>query len=650
MPTLVALAIAFTLPLFALPLAAYGQTYANVSSSQTVSDFSQNTRPIPGCVTLTANLFFGSRDASTGGQVSQLQSYLKTKGYYSYAVTGYYGSLTSSAVVRFQQAHGIAGTGYVGPLTRAAIRIDTYDGHTVSTPTVSHLSPSSGAIGTTVTITGSGFTSDNTVIFDYGVIPHISSSNGVSLTFVVPEALSPSCAYSNPACMLAIRMLQPGTYNVSVQNANGTSNVLTFTVTNGSTVASPKVSSITPSYGPTGTTFTIVGSGFTSDNNIKFDIGGTSHVTAGNNGTTLTFTVPSYIGYTCPYTTATCVVPMLAKQVVPGTYNIYVENAYGMSNTVTFTVTSGTSNSVPNIISLSPSSGGVGASVTIRGTGFNSNNTINFGAGTVPSVSSADGTTLTFTVPDSTLNYCPAGSLCGGRTQITPGNYFVYVQNSNGTSNSVSFTVTGSSASSPTISYLSPSSGATGSSVTVYGSGFSSSGNTVKFGSLVVDNLYSYNGTSITFSVPVYITYCPPNVTCIVGTTYVQPGNYDVSVQNANGSLSNSAVFTVTSNTSGSQTPVISSVSGPTNMSVYQSGTWSITARDTSYGSQLSYNVTWGDEGGYPYAMVAPSYYSSQQMSTFTHSYSQPGTYTITFTVTNNVGASSRATMTVTVR
>ena len=46
----------------------------------------------------------------------QAQSLLNRHGY-RVPVTGYYGTLTARQVRRFQAAHGIRGTGQVGPLT-----------------------------------------------------------------------------------------------------------------------------------------------------------------------------------------------------------------------------------------------------------------------------------------------------------------------------------------------------------------------------------------------------------------------------------------------------------------------------------------------------------------------------------------------------
>jgi peptidoglycan hydrolase-like protein with peptidoglycan-binding domain len=60
----------------------------------------------------------------TGTDVSQLQQFLADEGLYSGPITDYFGSLTQSAVIAFQNKEGITpAAGYVGALTRAEINI-----------------------------------------------------------------------------------------------------------------------------------------------------------------------------------------------------------------------------------------------------------------------------------------------------------------------------------------------------------------------------------------------------------------------------------------------------------------------------------------------------------------------------------------------
>lgn len=60
---------------------------------------------------------------STGTDVKQLQTILKKLGYFTYPkITGYFGSITKQAVIKFQKAYKLKPyPGYVGPGTRAAL-------------------------------------------------------------------------------------------------------------------------------------------------------------------------------------------------------------------------------------------------------------------------------------------------------------------------------------------------------------------------------------------------------------------------------------------------------------------------------------------------------------------------------------------------
>jgi IPT/TIG domain len=93
---------------------------------------------------------------------------------------------------------------------------------------ISSLFPKSGQVGTEITINGTGFTQDNTVLFGSGAIVHIASIGSVRLTFVVPQLLNPLCYYYG--CRVLSAMTTSGAYPVSIQNENGTSNTVIFTI------------------------------------------------------------------------------------------------------------------------------------------------------------------------------------------------------------------------------------------------------------------------------------------------------------------------------------------------------------------------------------------------------------------------------------
>ena len=67
------------------------------------------------------------KQGSTGSVVSQIQTKLRTWGYYSGSVDGIYGSKTVSAVKYFQRTNGLAVDGKCGPSTLAALGIRVSD-------------------------------------------------------------------------------------------------------------------------------------------------------------------------------------------------------------------------------------------------------------------------------------------------------------------------------------------------------------------------------------------------------------------------------------------------------------------------------------------------------------------------------------------
>ncbi len=198
------------------------------------------------CTALAYNLRIGMYD---GTAVVALQVFLNGRGYLNHVPTGYFGLLTFSAVQNFQASQGIINTGFVGPLTRAQIQALSCGGSQSSTPVIFGIEPSSGPVGTQVTLTGRWFTADNTVYFDGNLIAHIASSGGVaiacttdpacipgirqSISFSIPQSISPYCA-PGMMCPLYIRLVTPGTYPIYTTNSNGTSNTVYFVVTGSS--------------------------------------------------------------------------------------------------------------------------------------------------------------------------------------------------------------------------------------------------------------------------------------------------------------------------------------------------------------------------------------------------------------------------------
>jgi hypothetical protein len=81
--------------------------------------------------------------------------------------------------------------------------------------------------------------------------------------------------------------------------------------------------------------------------------------------------------------------------------------------------------------------------------------------------------------------------------------------------------------------------------------------------------------------------------------------------------------------------PVIDGLTAPTQLKVNEKGVWTIKARDPENGV-LSYSVNWGDEYGQIALPGSAELDAGSQTTTFTHSYSQVGIYTIKFIVTDD--------------
>jgi len=331
----------------------------------------------------------------------------------------------------------------------------------VPAPSITSLTPNRGAVGSAIVIAGSNFgsTQGNGGVTFNGTTATVSSWSNTSITATVPTGAT--------------------TGNVIVTAAGGVaSSGVNFTV-----VAAPSISSLTPNSGAIGSAIVIAGSNFGS--------------TQGNGGVTFNGTTAAINSWSNTSITAT--VPTGAT-----TGNVIVTAAGGVASAgVNFTVVP-----APSITSLSPTSGPVGASVTITGTNFGSTQGNGGGTfnGTTATVNSWSGTSIGVTVP----------------TGATTGN--VVVTAAGGVaSNGVSFTVLPT----PSISSLTPNSGPVGSAIVIAGTNFGSTQGT---------STVTFNGTTATAS-----SWANTSITATVPTG-ATTGNVVVTV---NGVASNGVSFTV---------------------------------------------------------------------------------------------------------
>ena len=348
----------------------------------------------------------------------------------------------------------------------------------VAAPTVSSVSPNSGAVagGTAVTITGTNFAAGATVTFGAMAATNVVVVSGTSITATTPAG--------------------SGAVTVTVTNSNGQSGSLT----NGFTyAAAPTVSSVSPNSGTTagGTAVTITGTNYAAGATVKFGATAATNVVVVSS-TSITATTPAG---TAGAVTVTVTVGGQTGSLASG---------------FTYVV-------APTVSSVSPNSGAVagGTAVTITGTNYAAGATVKFGATAATNVVVVSGTSITATTP--------AGS---GAVTVT-------VTNSNGQSGSLTNGFTYAAA--PTVSSVSPNSGTTagGTAVTITGTNYAA-GATVKFGATAATNVVVVSSTSITATTPagtagavtVTVTVGGQSGSLASGFTYVitagitAPGNF----------------------------------------------------------------------------------------------------------------------------
>ena len=335
------------------------------------------------------------------------------------------------------------------------------------------ISPNTGPVGTTVMITGSGFTASTGYAVKFGtttvVLLSCDGSGGFSTSFPVPAKAR-------------------GQYAITVTTDAGppdTSNAPTFTIT-------PKIT-LSPSSGGVGDTVTVDGTGFAASSSsvtIYFDSTSVKTVTTDANGSfnDATFTVPESYG---------------------GTHTVKGKDADGDSPTVNFTIT--------QKVTVTPTSGAVGDTVTINGSGFaaSSNITIYFdttSVGTATTNATGSFTNNTLAIPSTSR-----------------GSHTIKAQDASSNYATATFTVAHKIT-------ITPTSGAPGMTVTVNGSGFDASKPlTIK-----------YNAAAVTTTPATVNTDATGSFTASFTVPAGGAGTYAVEV--SDGTYTASTNFTITIN------------------------------------------------------------------------------------------------------
>lgn len=322
-------------------------------------------------------------------------------------------------------------------------------------PSVTSISPTSGGGGSTATITGAGFDpvtpGNNTVNFGSTPATVLSALAG-SLTVQVPNLPFGAHAIS-----------------VTVNGQTSTGNV-SFAVT-------PGISALTPSSGIGGSSLTITGTSFDPQ-------AANNTVTVGGVPATVT---------DASNTSLTVIVPMM----VAGSYDVKVTVAGQPSAAATFILQ-------PSVSALSTSSGLVGDTVTLTGTGFDgstsANNIVKFGNVTA-TVTSASTSSLTAVVPEGSSGNAVVNVTVGGISSVNPPVFAVR----------------------PMLSALSAQVGDSGDSLTLTGTGFDSF--------TPANNLVKFDGVQaqVNTATPTSLTVIVPNLSLGAHTVNVTVGGLSSS-------------------------------------------------------------------------------------------------------------------------
>ena len=290
--------------------------------------------------------------------------------------------------------------------------------------------PVAGTVGTTVSVTGSGFVTSPVYVFfgDFAALPAagpVLVSGGLfSTAFLVPAGTATGITYV---------IVRNGPLPTATVLA-----VTTFTVT-------ARIVTVSPLSGNVGSTVTVNGSGFTPGANVDiyFDATKVTSVTASATGS---------------FTGATFLVPQSYR----GTHIIKGRDAGGESPGVNFTVIQG--------VTVSPVSGNVGDIITITGTGFAAYSNITFEFNSLPVTTGVISTNVngSFTNSAFTIPHAPSGSR------------IVAAEDASGNSATASFTVLSEVV-------INPTTGSAGTTVTVGGTGFNALATvTIRYNNVIV--------------------------------------------------------------------------------------------------------------------------------------------------------------------
>lgn len=435
-------------------------------------------------------------------------------------------------------------------------------------PTFTGISPASGGSGTTITVTGTNFVVGDTSVTVGGVAATATVNSTTSLTVTVPSIGT------------------AGAKNVVISTSGGSAtgtSVFTYYLL-------PTFTSISPVSGTTGTSTTITGSNFVSGG-TSVTVGGVAATTTFVSTTQLTVTVPS-IG-------------------TAGTKNVVISTLGGTA-TGTGVFSYSLPPTPPTCTSFSPTGGVGNTAVTITGTNFVSGSTSATVGGVAATTTVSSATSLTVYVPNASTSGNMSIVITAPGGSVTCPGTFAY----DGPLSCTSFT---------------PTSGTTGTSITVTGTNFIAGSMSTTVGGVAATTTVN-STTQLTVTIPSIstagakaIVINKPNWSAGCGNfTYNLPPTIS-SISPAEGITGKTVTIAGTNFVSGSTSVTVGGVAATTTVNSATSLTVTIPSIATEGVKSFSVTTTGGTATGgsytywFTYAPVTSTYSTSGQ-----YTYTQP--------------------------
>ncbi len=314
-------------------------------------------------------------------------------------------------------------------------------------PYITSISPTHAKAGTTITLTGVGFTAlDNTVSDIFGGVPPFtgvtSSVGGTKLSITIPTAT------------------KAGVLNFQVVNADGKSNTRSFIVDEAKVVASPYIDQLDQASIKQGASLGVTGKNFFDPLTAYIDGAVAAFRSGGSSRLWLLIPVDMSLG----------------------THQIYVKNVGGESNRKTITVIDKNADD-PYLTSVSPARAAFGDTITLTGRNLSGTNIVYLGADIVGTASGdTSGTKAVFQI----------------RSMLV-GDFMLHVENRMRKSNEVPFSLYVDER--PAITTLSPVNVYPGDSLRIYGKNLG--GGKVVIGTKILNAVNDYvSNTQLSTGVP----------------------------------------------------------------------------------------------------------------------------------------------------